>query len=190
MFKSPCSYLQEIYKMSSLECLVLEDGKTQAINLSKYVKYSKIHVETGTCNGCGVQRALNAGFEIVKSVELSPEWYEKSKKRFAGNSRVQLFLGDSRTHLQSMLGNSLCVVLLDAHPAGPGTAGHDDTSGNFCQDKILEDEVKILVQSGKRHIVIIDDQTEINPYLTPLFENYSFEFVCGKYMVCMPTELL
>ena len=48
-----------------------------------FKKYpNKCFVETGTCTGEGVLRALGAGFSLIKSIELSKELYKLCLKKF------------------------------------------------------------------------------------------------------------
>ncbi len=125
-------------------------------------KYSDTYVESGTCLGDGLSRAVAAGF-TCKSVELHPPYFEQSTKRFAGNPKVTLFEGDSRRHLTKMLEDKPCVIFLDAHPSGPGSGGHDDLmekgkESTFQQDIILEDELGIILTHRPDHVILIDDQ--------------------------------
>src|SRR3990167_2123512 len=96
------------------------------INFSEFLPYSKIFIETGTCNGRSVTSALNCGFERVKSVELFQKWFDYSKEIFWGNPKVELFFGKSTDLLPEMLSDITepCVFWLDAHPSCPDTAGY------------------------------------------------------------------
>lgn len=157
-------------------------------DLKDFVKYSDTFIETGTCAGDGVDRAVKAGFKYIESVELERRFYEQSKNRFALQSfnwsqiddkawfnlgseenriaQVVLNFGDSRDILQKILYAipRNVVIFLDAHPAGPGTAGHDDLMekgslvSEFAQHKIILSELEIIRDHAKSpHIILIDD---------------------------------
>lgn len=164
------------------------------IKLKDYSYYSNILIETGTSAGGGVERGIGAGFTDIRSVELSDCWYDYCVAKFGNDNRVTLYHGKSEDCLAKMIpSDRKCVIFLDAHPAGPHTAGHDDLMLNgdeseFHQDRILSKEVQIILRvSGNRDLIIIDDQVGINPlYVSMLDGGYRFEFVEGKYMVCFP----
>lgn len=165
-------------------------------DLKDFVKYSDTFIETGTCAGDGLQRAIDAGFFFLRSVELDDLFYVKSLTRFNtphgsdkrsvympdGGYRIfrndwgtffhpkafvmDLYKGDSRDILPHLLSNidKTAVIFLDAHPAGPGTAGHDDLMekgsylSSFAQDKIILAELEIIRDHAKApHIILIDD---------------------------------
>ena len=164
-------------------------------DIGRCLKFSNILVETGTSAGDGVVRALGAGYVEVRSVELSERWYRYCVDKFAGDDRVRLYCGRSENMIAKMLeGLDRCVVVLDAHPAGPHTAGHDDLMANgslseFNQDVILAKECREIVRvSGGRHFIIIDDQSGVNGVLADILGvyGYRFEFEHNKYMVCVP----
>lgn len=80
-------------------------------NLNKYF------VETGTCLGGGVLKALDAGFENIRSVELSERLHNYAKEHNEGNPQVKLYLGDSTILLWEMIKDieDPITFLLDAH---------------------------------------------------------------------------
>lgn len=162
--------------------------------LRKYLKFSDILIETGTSSGRGVRAALDVGYGEVRSVELSDEWYRYSLDLYKNDSRVKLYCGRSDDYLATMVsGLNRCVVVLDAHPSGPHTAGHDDLMEKgiesvYHQDNTLVRECEILVKvSCNRHLILVDDQVGINELLVKVLESgYDFEYVDGVYMLCRP----
>lgn len=162
--------------------------------LRKYLKFSDILIETGTSSGAGVKRALDVGYSEVRSVELSDRWYRYSLDLYKDDSRVKLYSGRSEDYLATMVsGLERCVVVLDAHPSGPQTAGHDDLMDKgldsvYHQDNILVKECEILVSvSGNRHLILVDDQVGVNDLLVKVLKRgYEFEYVSGVYMLCRP----
>lgn len=67
--------------------------KNTLLNLKDFVKYSDTFIETGTAAGCGIQRALDAGFLKAKSVEAEPSFFKQSSERFKRNTNVAIFYG-------------------------------------------------------------------------------------------------
>ncbi len=164
-------------------------------DIGRCLRFSRILVETGTSAGDGVSRALSAGYEEVRSVELSDKWYNYCVEKFAGDSRVKLYCGRSEEFIGCMIEDiDRCVIVLDAHPAGPHTAGHDDlmakgSESEFNQNVILAKECKKIVSvSGGKHLIIIDDQIGIDGELAGILSPYGYRFVFehNKYMVCVP----
>jgi hypothetical protein len=171
--------------------ILLEDGVTPTINLENYLEFSDTLVETGTCLGQGVERALDAGYTNIRSVEMVEQRFIFCQNKFIDNDKVKLWLGDSRDNLFDMISDKPCVILLDAHPSGRGSAGHDDLikNGNnsiFHQERILTDEIKIILKSPHKHLLILDDTNVIDPIYTSLLSGYRFEIIGNKFLECIP----
>lgn len=180
--------------------------KKRPFDIADYLKYSPTLIETGTCRGEGVQRAINAGFTEILSVELSEELYIHCLKRFLDEKRVTLFEGNSVEQLPKMLeGKGRCVIFLDAHPSGPGTANHEgwlrgDVSVH--QDTIIRQELEIILAHRKDHCIIIDDvngdDNYIESYKSIIGADYRFAikdqkfhdvYYKDKILVCEPLKL-
>ena len=179
----------------------------QLFNIKDFLPYSNTYVESGSCNGESIRRALEAGFKRIKSVELDESFYRQCVQRFK-DKPVELFWGKSTDHLNQMLADVYvpAVIFLDAHPAGPGTGGHEEfLKGNleFLQDNILRHELSILLDHRRDHLIIIDDQTpgsEADYYIdylrkfNPSYEPYWYDeqlredqpFFKNKILVCAP----
>ena len=167
--------------------------RSQVVNLSNYTSFSKCLVETGSSSGAGIFRAIEAGYDDIRSVELSESWHQHCRTIFSADPRVKLYVGDSRDMLLQMLPDEKCVIVLDAHPSGPHTAGHDDLmekgeSSMYHQDRILSDELRIIIDHKIRNLIIIDDQEDVKEEWTMMLKDYDFELINGKYLVCVPTE--
>lgn len=82
---------------------------------SKYI--NPVFVETGSCDGDGIQMALDVGFKTIYSIELAPEHYNHCIERFKHNPNVNLIFGDSRVVLSDLLSqiNEPITFWLDAH---------------------------------------------------------------------------
>lgn len=178
------------------------------LNYADFVSFSPMYVETGTCYGQSIDRAIVAGFQRIKSVEMMPEFYSVCYERFKNNPSIELYLGKSTDMLPIMIKDLgyPAVFFLDAHPAGPGTGGHDEViSGNeeFGQHAIITQELKHILAHRNDHLIIIDDQNGVNEdnkvYMQMCLEsnpNYKFEFydenLSGdhlykdKALVCVP----
>lgn len=172
-------------------------------DLRDYLKYSTTLIETGTCKGEGVQRALDAGFSLVRSVELHPDLFQHCKRRFNGNERVELWEGSSYEQLPKMI-TGVSVFFLDAHPAGPNTAGHKEwleKDESVFQDTIIKKELEVILKTGKTHCIIIDDVQDttyledykrlilaVNPFYKFKVKDQKFHdtFYRDKILVCEP----
>ncbi len=83
-----------------------------------FAKYlNPVFVETGSCDGDGIQMALDVGFKTIYSIELAPEHYGHCVERFEDNQNVHLKLGDSSLVLSEVLSiiNEPITFWLDAH---------------------------------------------------------------------------
>lgn len=127
---------------------------------SEFRKYSDTFIETGCANGDGVQRALDAGFEHITSIEAATEWFVKSTRRFNGNSKVHIELGKSIDKLQQVDLYEPAVFYLDAHSSGDTSFGHKECLAGepeFQQDSIIKQELNIILSNYNKHIICIDD---------------------------------
>ena len=109
-------------------------------------------IETGTFTGEMVA-AMRPYFDRIFSIEMSPEIYEAASRRFAGDSRVTLVLGDSATELPRLLEalDHPALFWLDGHFMGAGTA-------RAQEDSPVRAELGALLRHPVRgHLVLIDD---------------------------------
>ena len=128
--------------------------------------FSDIFIETGSAAGDGIQRAIDANFRTIISIEASNYWWEICVKRFEQHRNVRVLLGYSTDILNNSFFNSFInqtvIFFLDAHPSGPLSAGHDDlmekgNSSAFYQDNIISNEIAIIMKKFPRSIILIDD---------------------------------
>jgi len=92
-------------------------------------------------------------FDRIFSIEMSPEIYEAASRRFAGDRRVTLVLGDSATELPRLLEalDHPALFWLDGHFMGAGTA-------RAQEDSPVRAELGALLRHPVRgHLVLIDD---------------------------------
>lgn len=119
-----------------------------------FAKYpNKYFVETGTFFGDGVQMALDAGFPIVNSIELSKHYFNISKQRFIADPRVHLTLGSSAKVLGDVIKKikEPITFWLDGHYCGPYTA----QDGGMTP--LLRELEQIKKHPIKTHTIMIDD---------------------------------
>jgi hypothetical protein len=130
----------------------------------EFRKHSDTFIETGCANGDGVQRALDAGFEAIESIEAATEWFVKSSRRFTGSSKVEICFGKSTDMLHRAINNFFptepIVFYLDAHSSGNTSFGHKECIAGepeFQQDNIIKQELNIILSNYNKHIICIDD---------------------------------
>jgi hypothetical protein len=112
-----------------------------------------IFIETGSHQGDGIQQALDAGFECIYSVELSPTDFGFCTHRFRNRrDKVHLVNEDSRQFLESLVPTVTTQITfwLDAHECGSGSGSAED-----CP---LWAELRcIAAHPIKHHTILIDD---------------------------------
>lgn len=138
----------------------------QILDYSILEQHSKIFIETGAAAGAGIQRAVDAGFKTIVSIEASKEWFDKCVHRFYDEPSVTMYLGKSTDILGSVIDrisnyqSSPFVIYLDAHPSGPASAGHKEVlegDTSWTQDSIIKAELDIILVKDTVHVIVIDD---------------------------------
>lgn len=152
-------WLRELW-LTSLQNLANVKYFNKRMDFTKYHQYSDTFIETGTHIGESVQSALDAGFTQIRTVELHAQYYQYAMNRFAGKN-VKLYFGKSTDMLPMMMQGiaTPSVFWLDAHPAGPNTAGHNELLAgdkDFDQTNILKKEIALILEHGP-HVILIDD---------------------------------
>ena len=110
----------------------------------------KTLVETGTYYGEMVA-AMKRRFERIYSIEFVPELAERAQKKFAGESRIKIFCGDSRVVMPEVLAHLSDAALfwLDA--------GYYDWIGKKGDRQRLSDELEMILAHRFRHVILLDD---------------------------------
>jgi hypothetical protein len=131
--------------------------------LSKYTN-NKIFIETGSLVGDGIQRALDAGFEKVISIECHQGYYETSKERFKDNDNVEVILGDSSKDLYDIIKDidEPITFWLDAHymwnDPNQDISNHPGNGYVPTYDELVQIEKHPI----KTHTILIDDIVHLN----------------------------
>lgn len=122
-------------------------------NLFDKYKNTNWFFESGTHVGEGVQKALDAGFTNIISVELSPQYYNHCVSRFRNNNRVHLYLGDTEDLMWSLISkiNEPITFWLDGHNSG------GDTAWGYHESPLMQELEIIKKHPIKNHTLIIDD---------------------------------
>lgn len=159
-----------IYKLKHFFLLFLaanlqlfSDTSTEIFH--KYL--NRIFVETGSNNGNGIAKALDAGFQEIYSIELSKDLYETCTKRFVGHTNVHLYQGDSAKDLKKILSNinDEATFWLDSHYSG----FYNSSAIGDINNPILEELAQIAEHHIKTHTLLIDD--------VRLFGTFIFDFI-------------
>lgn len=168
-------------------------------NIFKNYK-NKYFVETGSHNGDGIQKAIEAGFENIISIELSDKYFDRCVQRFKDNKNVTIIKGDSALVLNDVIKDINCSITfwLDGHYSC------GDTACGAYRIPLIQELEQIKKHKIKNHTILIDDMrcwkepNEVHGfYEKDIFDKikefdtkYNFSFVDGSekddILVCKP----
>jgi len=149
----------------------------------------RIFVETGCFGGDGIQKALDAGFNVIYSMDISPAFVRDTRHRFRHNPNVHVYLKDSGTQLCEVIANIYEPVTfwLDAHNGFP-----DPNAIDVKNTPLIEELEQIKQHPIKTHTILIDDMhccdtllfdyLSLNDIIQKVLEinpNYTITFVPG-----------
>lgn len=139
-----------------------------------FIKYlNPYFIETGSYLGDGITEAIRAGFEHIKSIELSDKYYDLCVNKFKNNKNVEIIKGDSFKVLPSVIKkiNKNITFWLDGHHSCGDTALGEHWA------PLMQELDAIKEHPIKTHTIIIDDMRcwqEPNPvhgfYKDDIFE--------------------
>jgi hypothetical protein len=114
-------------------------------------------VETGSFQGDTIQKAIDVGFENIRSVELNFKNFELCYNRFKNNLNVKLYYGESEEFLWKMIEdiNQPITFFLDSHYSGSGE-GYVTSKGKTFSSIVSELET-IMKHPLNIHTILIDD---------------------------------
>jgi hypothetical protein len=139
-------------------------------------RYGDTFIETGSGQGDGIQRALDAGFEHVSSIEAYDENFMICAMRFQNDRRVKLYRGRSVDVLPRLLSllPGPCVFFLDAHPSAENSYGYEEAArgdADYYQDTIIRQELALILADGRRHVILIDDMHGDSSVCVPTYRD-------------------
>lgn len=139
-------------------------------------------VETGTGSGSGVEKALKAGFKVVRSIECDKQICDKVQQRFSSNKKVRIILGNSSINLWELIAdiNEEITFWLDAVTVPVKTDG-----GKNCP--LIEELEQIRWHPIKTHTILIDDMHCVG---TPLFDGLTKEDLIKKIKKINPAYVI
>ncbi|MEY2924119.1 MAG: hypothetical protein RLZZ337_667 [Bacteroidota bacterium] len=172
--------------------------------LQKY-GLGKVFVETGTYLGDTVQLALDAGFDLIHTIEVDQGMFNKCQERFKNNNKVKLWFGDSVDFIPKIVDGltSPATFWLDAHASGPLAGGRYarcplvlELEAIYVREKLQAAETRSEEQHEKSsidsHTIMIDDrrlfgsaewgfvqEKEIMDLLFAINPNYNIHYLDG-----------
>ena len=140
----------------------------------------RIFFETGTLSGDGVQKALDAGFEEVYSIDIDPNFIQNSIHRFKNQKNVHVLLKDSSYQLWDVIAQiqEPIVFWLDAHNGFP-----DPNAIGVKNTPLLEELDQIKRHPIKTHTILIDD---LHCCGTLLFDFLTLDQIIAKVLEINP----
>jgi hypothetical protein len=124
-----------------------------ANNLLSFKNHSNCFIETGTNKGKSVDKAIDCGFDLIKSIEFGQSLFDHCVEKYKKNDNVSIFHGSSANILKDVIDDvdERILFWLDAHYSGSGTTMDD----KVCP--VIEELDAILSHKIKNHIILIDD---------------------------------
>lgn len=163
--------------------------KTNSDIFAKHVSLG-VFIESGSCFGRSIERALDIGYKDVRSVEADFKRYQICANKFNADQRVRMWNGESVQMLPKMIDGltTPAVWFLDAHPSGEGSYGQDyETRPELQQSNVLRAELAIIINRNVAgDVILIDDVTDdILKHAESIFRNvllYDVEEDNGKVL--------
>lgn len=110
-------------------------------------------VETGSLVGRGIERAINAGFRKIISIELADHYFELCRDRFSNCPHVTIVKGDSALVLAEVIREISVPITfwLDGHHSC------GDTALGLYWAPLMQELDQISRHPIKTHTLVIDD---------------------------------
>jgi len=177
----------------------------------------KVFVETGTYLGDTVQLALDAGFDLIHTIEVDQRMFDKCQKRFKNNDKVKLWFGDSVDFIPKIVDEltGSATFWLDAHASGPLPGGRYAPCPLVLELEAIYGKKKLSItengsetihekSSINNHTIMIDDrrlfgsaewgfvqEKEIMDLLFAINPNYKIQYLDGHQandIICATVE--
>ena len=121
--------------------------------LEKYRQNTNVFIETGSLRGYSINKALEAGYNKIYSIELDEKRYKWVKDEFEDDDEIEIIHGNSNTEFSELMDNidEKCTIYLDAHYCGDNAEIGDKWSP-------IREELNCLKKHFiKDHVIIIGD---------------------------------
>lgn len=140
----------------------------------------RVFVETGTFGGDGIQKALEAGFEEIYSIDIEPLFIRNTRQRYKNQHNIHLDVKDSSYQLWDVIQNikEPVVFWLDAHIGFP-----DPNAVNVKNTPLIEELDQIKRHPLKNHTILIDD---LHCCETLLFDFLTLDDIIAKVLEINP----
>lgn len=124
-------------------------------NIFKKYNYNNYFVETGSYKGEGIQKALDAKFKNIISVEITPLYFDLCVKKFKQDKNVKIIMGDSSKDLGNIISKIKAPITfwLDGHYT-ENTTLFSEEAGWF---PLMQELEAIKNHKIKKHTIIIND---------------------------------
>ncbi len=144
----------------------------------------RIFVETGTYGGDGIQLALEAGFEVIYSIDINPIAIKDSRNRFANHQNVHIHKKDSSFELFDVIAHidEPVTFWLDAHNGFP-----DQNAVGVKNTPLMEELEQIKQHPIKTHTILIDD---LHCCGTLLFDYLTLDDIIEKVLEVNPDYII
>ncbi|HSX13418.1 MAG TPA: hypothetical protein VLE96_03250 [Chlamydiales bacterium] len=135
-------------------------------------------VETGSEWGNAIQKALDAGFRVIHSLEVAPNRAAHCKERYKNYPNVHVWNKDSSTELWDVIStiHEPATFWLDAHYPGESPLGGNNTA-------LMGELEQIKRHPIKTHTIMIDD---LHCCGTALFDHHTKEEIIQKVLEINP----
>lgn len=141
---------------------------------------NQIFVETGTFAGDGTQKALDAGFQEIYSLDIDEKFIQNAKERFKDKANIHFELKDTSCELWDVIKEikQPIVFWLDAHIGFP-----DPKAVNVKNTPLIEELDQIKRHPIKTHTILIDD---LHCCGTLLFDYLTLDQIIAKVLEINP----
>lgn len=147
-----------------------------------------VFIETGTLKGDGIQKALDAGFTEVHSIEIDGTRSQNARVRFSkevDEGTVNIVCGDSRNVLRKLLPfiTEEMTVWLDAHDTGTTTLYEEleiIRSYSRIPEVLMIDDMRVTGDPEHKWGYLVNPD-RIKELVYRICPSYKIEFADGEH---------